>query len=211
MPRRIRQFVRTSTRIVFVAVAGIAYLAAAIGFPLPSHVKDRSIPFPCQDRACGCRTAEQCWQDCCCFTREEHVAFARSHDLELPPGYEAGGGWNDRPQRQAEPKSCCAASSCCANHGATAQNFEEPKPSCCAQPTSLASSPTSPSSTAWVIGEQLLKCRGLTLSWVQAGTILPPPLPQTLSRARDGALVSVHFDDDPLVLPLCPPVPPPRG
>lgn len=51
-------------------------------FPLPLPVrspsgKDRSLPFPCQDRPCGCMSAAQCWRKCCCFTDQEKLAWAR--------------------------------------------------------------------------------------------------------------------------------------
>jgi hypothetical protein len=39
--------------------------------------KDLSVPFPCQSRACGCRSAAQCQKKCCCFSRAEKVAWAR--------------------------------------------------------------------------------------------------------------------------------------
>lgn len=46
--------------------------------------KDRSRPFPCQDRPCGCRSAEQCWQRCCCFTREQKLAWVQRHAVRVP-------------------------------------------------------------------------------------------------------------------------------
>lgn len=46
--------------------------------------KDASAPFPCLHRACGCRSAKQCWKQCCCFTNQEKVAWARSHRVEVP-------------------------------------------------------------------------------------------------------------------------------
>ena len=49
-----------------------------------NHSKDLSQPFPCQDRACGCRSAAQCWQKCCCFTNSEKVAWARKKKISLP-------------------------------------------------------------------------------------------------------------------------------
>src|SRR5437588_4322250 len=106
MRRRIRRILARTRRPLFVAVALFGYLAAAFGFPLPVRTaKDRSMPFPCQDRPCGCATAAECWQTCCCFTREEHLAWARAHNVKPPAGY-ADGGWNDRPQR-GPAVDCC--------------------------------------------------------------------------------------------------------
>jgi hypothetical protein len=46
--------------------------------------KDLSRPFPCAQRVCGCRSAEQCWRKCCCFSDAEKVAWADAHGVELP-------------------------------------------------------------------------------------------------------------------------------
>ena len=46
--------------------------------------KDTSQPFPCQNRPCGCRSAEQCWKKCCCFTNSQKVAWAKMNGVELP-------------------------------------------------------------------------------------------------------------------------------
>lgn len=46
--------------------------------------KDRSRPFPCAHRVCGCRSAEQCWKKCCCFTDAQKVAWADAQGVELP-------------------------------------------------------------------------------------------------------------------------------
>ncbi len=64
----------------------------AMAIPLPMAVppepaageKDRSQPFPCQDRPCGCSSAEQCWKKCCCFTNVQKVAWAKANNVEIP-------------------------------------------------------------------------------------------------------------------------------
>jgi hypothetical protein len=53
-------------------LALLAYLVGALGFPVPAATqKPSAIAFPCQNHACGCMTAEQCWQHCCCFNHED--------------------------------------------------------------------------------------------------------------------------------------------
>ena len=61
----------------------LAYLAATVGLPLPPPpiVKDGGKAFPCQGRACGCQTAEECWRHCCCTTPEERWAWAAEHNV----------------------------------------------------------------------------------------------------------------------------------
>lgn len=44
--------------------------------------KDRSQPFPCQDKPCGCNSAKQCYSSCCCHTPKELLAWARANGLE---------------------------------------------------------------------------------------------------------------------------------
>jgi hypothetical protein len=72
-------------RRVAVSVAMATYLALTMGVSLPSAPqKDFSRPFPCMDRACGCRDAAQCWKGCCCFSDHEKLAWAAAHQIEVP-------------------------------------------------------------------------------------------------------------------------------
>src|SRR5262249_15950818 len=92
------------------AVLVLAQVGATIGFPLPpAHsAKDQSQPFPCQDHLCGCHNAEECWRDCCCYSPEEKLAWARAHGVE-PPAYAAkpNGGWHTARMRDRDADSCC--------------------------------------------------------------------------------------------------------
>jgi hypothetical protein len=74
-------------------IVGLALLVSfcAMAVPLPMSVptkssseKDESEPFPCQNRPCGCRTAEQCWKKCCCFTNSQKVAWAKANNVKVP-------------------------------------------------------------------------------------------------------------------------------
>ena len=42
--------------------------------------------FPCQNCPCGCKSAEQCWAACCCFTPAERFAWAKKKGV-TPPSY----------------------------------------------------------------------------------------------------------------------------
>lgn len=50
----------------------------------PSPEKETSESFPCQNRPCGCRSAEQCWKKCCCFSNAQKVAWAKANNVEIP-------------------------------------------------------------------------------------------------------------------------------
>ncbi len=77
-------------------VRGLVCLSVLLGicamlFPLPiaslpqnSAEKDSSEPFPCQNRPCGCRSAEQCWKKCCCFNNAQKVAWAKANKVTVP-------------------------------------------------------------------------------------------------------------------------------
>lgn len=54
--------------------------------PVPSNSpeKDQSKPFPCQNRPCGCRSAEQCWKKCCCFNSSQKIAWAKANKVTVP-------------------------------------------------------------------------------------------------------------------------------
>ncbi len=104
-------------RHIVVSLTLFAHLMSTFGFPIWVPIvgprKSRSIPFPCQNRPCGCQSAEQCWSgDCCCFTMEEKLAWARERGIEPPPRVHA------RPQKAAtvsagsktNPSCCCEPS-----------------------------------------------------------------------------------------------------
>ena len=76
------------------------YLLLAAGVPLPvgralrgdrlstaaserAAAKDRSQAFPCMDSPCGCLSADQCFQDCCCHSPAQLLAWANRHDVAL--------------------------------------------------------------------------------------------------------------------------------
>lgn len=210
MRRRIRRILIRSGRCLFVGVALLGYLATAFGFPLPVRpIKDHSIPFPCQDRPCGCRNSVECWESCCCFTREEHLAWARANNVEPPAGY-VEGGWNDRPQRQ-ENKSCCGQKqSCCSvkKHD-TGTGCCSTGSSCESQPTQKATERSPTRSQTWIVGSFFQTCRGLTVAWVQAGAVMPPPA--SVALANLPVSESICFSDQfAPFLSTAPPLPPPR-
>ena len=67
-------------------LGGLTDLAMAVGGEEVAAArlaaKDRSKPFPCQDKPCGCNSAKQCFSSCCCHTPKELLAWARANGLE---------------------------------------------------------------------------------------------------------------------------------
>jgi hypothetical protein len=192
-----------------------AYLLTASGVPLPlSSDKDRSLPFPCQDHACGCRSAEECWLHCCCFTPLEKFAWAREHHVQ-PPAYAerpAVLGWNVPRQRDlAEGRPRPAT--CCPHCGAPARTAAA-APSCCARVSSAcahAAPPPAAPGPRWVIGLTVAHCRGLSTDWVTCGSVLPLPPPLTWHPWSPLDATLSYPDGLPLAPPSTPPDPPPRS
>lgn len=73
-------------------VALVAYLGTALGLPVPASWS--AVPpaksgaqagaFPCAGHGCGCATASHCWDQCCCMTPRERLAWARRHGVSPP-------------------------------------------------------------------------------------------------------------------------------
>jgi hypothetical protein len=177
----------------------LVYLLAALEVPLPVFVhKIGGQPFPCQDHLCGCRTAEQCWAHCCCFTPEQRWAWAREHNVE-PPAYAekpaekpADHGWNTAKLRDRD-RGTTTAKNCC----------------CCTHETAAPTKQCSDTSRLWVTVMTAWHCQGYSTFWISAGAVLPvPPLAMSLDYTPPSCvcLPTVHADK----IPSTPPDPPPR-
>lgn len=104
-------------RLTIVAAALSAYAIAAVGVPLPTfQAKDRSQPFPCMDRPCGCKSASACWTSCCCTTPEERLRWARDYGVEPPDSLLAA------TSHEAEPDGH-STGACCTSHAPADEEF----------------------------------------------------------------------------------------
>lgn len=194
MPARDRNRRRSFAHRLSAGCALAAYVAAALGGPLPlSAGQTNTQPFPCQQHACGCRSAEVCWKHCCCFSAEEKLAWAAAQHFD-PPSYAekpAELGWRTVRQRDSEfgqhscDKPCCQVQDC----GASA-----PRPA------------KHPDSNR---GVNCPRCPGHSTVWVTTGT-MPPPTPLSWQPYFIVNAWLVDLDFTAPVLPTFPPVPPPR-
>lgn len=96
-----------------VCALAILYLVLAVGIPLPNAAPQSSERFPCEGCPCGCRTAEQCWANCCCFSMSERLAWAKKNGV-TPPAWVVA---RAECSTSGEPKSCC----CCKKEPSTDQ------------------------------------------------------------------------------------------
>ena len=218
MIRNVRNNRRTTQHRLCAGVTLFAYLVASLGLPLPAGAapKDAGQPFPCQDHPCGCRTAEQCWQKCCCFSPEDRFAWAREHNVQ-PPSYAerpAGNSWHSPRQRDLASKPCCSThrstqserTSCCKNHGQpTCENSsrQEQKPD-------QKSPAKNKKGKGWVVGVMALQCQGHATTWASAGTVLPPGPPLTWNPWPVLVDQVSLVDELASTLSANPPEPPPR-
>jgi hypothetical protein len=181
----------THARRLVTGLVLVGYLAASLGLPLPARAqKIVDQPFPCQDNPCGCQTAEQCWTACCCYTVEEHWAWARAHHIE-PPEYAtrpADDGWNSKPKRLCE----------------------ESEPACRCCNMKLERETASVPAVRWVSGAAALRCQGASALGSLSVAVPPPPhvtwqpFPAIVGRFLPG-------DEFALSVPSGPLDPPPRS
>lgn len=216
-------WLRSMPRRVCAGLALLSYLSAIIGVPLPaSPPKDRSRPYPCQDRACGCRGPEECWRRCCCFSAEEHWAWARARDIEPPKDAKpsASQGWNMPRLRDQETASSCSQcvseepgasvhlageSNCCAN--------QSPPASCCQSPSSKPAARTSPpqgKGGPWKVGMAARHCQGLSTLWVTTGMVPPLALASAWQPIRQPTGWLEYPPTGATSISSRPPDPPPR-
>lgn len=102
---------RQNWRLRLVSLAVLIGVCASM-FPLPigwqsRTEKDRSTPFPCQNRPCGCQSAEQCWKKCCCFTNTQKLAWAAANRVTAP-SYVSVAAAKERSNQSCQNAQCCA-------------------------------------------------------------------------------------------------------
>ena len=166
-------------------------VALATGLPLPSfpQVRETTERFPCEACPCGCATADFCWNNCCCHTTEQRIAWARREGVRPPAKVlvQAAAAGVDVSEWDAslvavkpvEKGSCCSTEpSCCST-----------KASCCSVKTSCcdAKAPSPPVignmaspkrgrgiSAPCVLLVKALACQGLLETWLAIGAAPVP-------------------------------------
>lgn len=160
--------------------------------PPPKTEKDSSSPFPCQNRPCGCRTADQCWRKCCCFTNAEKVAWAKANDVKIPEfvlvaateeSNAAKAAKTQVTAQLARPAKCGCQAIAVARSGSTVGDAI-----CCAErPKPPAAAPPVKRGVSYVIGLFAEECHG------EHGSISALPLaipPIDVAVVRNDALLS---------------------
>ncbi|MEI7781514.1 MAG: hypothetical protein WCJ18_06265 [Planctomycetota bacterium] len=227
---------RASLRRITTWLAILGYTLVASGLPLPFGMvapaasdspaakrlagKDRSRPFPCMDKACGCATAEQCFTDCCCHTPAETLAWARARRIE--PAVIAALQRRVAVAPSPAKAACCSSQkSCCSQE--PAETSAATGADICSDYQSLAATgpladqtdedaePASrPDRPRAVVLRAMLACGGIASQWFAAAAALPPPVVGSPLLFSLCARISLHDDADEC-LPASPDAPPPRA
>ena len=180
--------------------------------------KDTSQPFPCQNRPCGCRSAEQCWKKCCCFTNSQKVAWAKANGVDLPD-YVLVAAKNETATTK-KPCALCLKDDarntqpkCETNVTSTTGKRQS---SVSAAPTSVSSTPVPrvtsarPKTSKWIHSVYSAECQGQpAFSLCFPASIIPAQvIPVTISVEMTEF---VHSVSERLHLTsLRPPLPPPK-
>lgn len=206
MNSRPRTFWRLSRRRLCGLMMLMSVCASVLPIPLPAPTtspKDVSVPFPCQNRPCGCRSAEQCWKKCCCFTNPQKIAWAKAHGVTAPDYVYAA-------VNQPTTSETCGKSCCRSHEAAKSSDHSAPQtPKCCATKTTVKQ-PESSAQTDYVLGVLAEQCRGQSSFWNWLPwAVIPEPiilnLCTAIATAKDGStciLPSISYQ---------PPAPPPRS
>lgn len=178
---------------IWLAILGYALVASGLPLPLGGVPvaadraaakrlagKDRSRPFPCMDKPCGCATAEQCFSNCCCNTPSQTLAWAKAHRLNVAViaalERRAADATQDAPQRG----DCCSAkASCCTTTNPSAEAMCCDSRSTAAEPDGRTD-PARPidegrSGSVYLVLRAMLACGGIATGWSAATMSLPPP------------------------------------
>jgi len=194
--------------------------------------KDRSRPFPCMDKPCGCATAEQCFASCCCHTPAQRLAWARAHRVApavvaaleqrvLREAAAAGAGQAFASAQQST--HCRVGPASCAAGG---EETLAVSPECCAQanahlpPAPAATRSTSAlSESASSLPEEapktlslraMLTCGGIVAQWCAAGAALPPLRVEGVLFLETSERIAL-MDESAAGIPAPPAVPPPTA
>ena len=184
------------------------FLAALIPVPVSlvqlGYQKDRSEPFPCQDRPCACRSAAQCRKRCCCFTAEQKQAWGRRHGVKaftVPMETLASKSRSVSDRREA----CCVSP--------TAAEPTSPRKEFGASTESKSGARRAPKPASRfkvVIGVFAQQCQGVAHSFAGVPIYIVPPRVELVTVVQQSfeqlILEQVLFEQGGLE----PPVPPPR-
>jgi hypothetical protein len=206
-------------RRVVVWISLFVYALVASGLPLPLGTqdgsnaarlaeKDRSKPFPCMNKPCGCGSAKQCFAKCCCHTAAERLAWARARRVEdsILRDLERQTAEEESPRKSAEQP-------CCAKRAPSGSRVDHDGPQICSEYRSLAiTKDTTPGPSAdtdappakappkrSIVLRAMLACSGIAAEWCSCGISVPPPLAPVAVTTCEPMSETVELADHPIL------------
>ena len=185
------------------------------GLPLPALAqtpqKDRSQPFPCMDRPCGCQNAEQCWHSCCCFSMQEKLAWAEAHHIE-PPAYVREEAQREAREATKKRSACCQCGNCARSGcAACAAKAAQASPSA-TKPNNDRPDNSLPRPVGWVCWIMALGCQGDNALGLLAVSPALPAFRCAFSLDEPPSFENILIAAErPQLLSMPPPDPPPRA
>ena len=164
----------TLDRRFLVSLLILVLLASNTWMPIPVRVeKDLSTPFPCQSKGCGCVDAQQCWEDCCCHSDLEKLAWAENNGVTPPAWFTEKMKSASKVPEPAASKCCCCCSKGCCSEKSQLQSPKQPQ--------------TKRTAKVFIITKQQNRCRGMDANGVASFEILlglPNPTPPSIPEAE---------------------------
>ncbi len=193
------------------AVALVSYVFCVVGYPVPvlSVARHDATPYPCQDHACGCESAAQCWESCCCFTPAERLAWARRHGVALPAAVAARLAESAAEQHEHASQSCCREAHDDHEHHDAAGSCGHCSGGSCGDDHPAAADHDQ-AGVRWINAVAAQKCQGLTTLWLSSGANLPVEIRTLWEYDWSPAGSVVATCDQFISHATSPPVPPPR-
>ncbi|MCA9013788.1 MAG: hypothetical protein KDA77_00525 [Planctomycetaceae bacterium] len=194
----------------------VSFCASFVPLPVVSRSpveKDQSAAYPCQNRPCGCGSAEACWKGCCCFTNREKLAWAEANGV-TPPSYIIAAAAKEAATPVCQAGGCCSKTKSVVASESVHSNSKTDD--CCS--TSSHSHPVDvpdikaaeeASETQFVMGVLVQKCQGHGLFWNSLPWAILPEIQTGLIHA-DPVVWSLPVSLKVSARAVEPPEPPPR-
>ena len=206
LPRRFRDIPSSLLARTISSCLLICISVSLVGLPLIPPVAEKSAEaFPCMNSPCGCSTAAQCWDKCCCHTDTEKLAWAKRHGVE-PPVFLTERVSLAQKIAKSKPSLCC-----CSKDAKSCQVTQKTKP---VAPNSLETpdqaKPNQQSTARLALWQSVQKCRGVDVVLNLLGCCWTP-LGESLELDRYPLIIgNATPSSDSIVslsLPIDPPVP----
>ena len=180
-PLQISRFARQTVGLVVLVCVFASTIPLPIGIVVEAFQAGGA--FPCQGCGCGCRTAEQCWTTCCCYTPEQRQAWARNNGVK-PPSYAV---------LESAPCKVPTKSNCCQQGSQHAKCVSEEAPS-----------------SRWVVPAIAAKCHGKTADLSLLPWAVPASADEANLFVADVVERFAIIDERGTQEDVQPPSPPPR-